>query len=319
MTRSDRSASTTSVFDFAGHVHLDTVTPDTVTRLDAFVGDHHSDLETLIRWYDTAGVDGAALSQPFFMGHGDADAVAEANDALLDRIDGYPAFHGLAAIPTAAGGEAAADELKRCLDAGYRGGALETKSDGIELVDADVEPVLEAANRTGVPLLVHPKLNDSLHPEVLDDSYRLNAIFGREAALCESLSKVIHDGVFERYPNLTLVYHHCGGNIASMIGRVQGQLDPGRWPGQEHVVPYEKFEETLRERVYIDTCGFFGHPGPLRDALELFPTSHVLFGTDTPYEARSHEEYREYISTVRATADADATQQILGENARQLL
>lgn len=213
----------------------------------------------------------------------------------------------------------AASEFERCLEAGYHGGAIETKSDGIELTNSEVEPILEVAERTGAPLLVHPKLDDSVHPDALNDTYRLNAIFGREIALRESLCKVIHDGVLDRYPDLTLVYHHFGGNVASMLGRIHVQLDAGRWPGQDGVLDFDAFERTLTNRIHVDTSGFFGYTAPMRAALEVFPPSRILFGTDVPYEPRSTEEAQRFVSTVSKAASESAAQRLLGTNARDLL
>jgi predicted TIM-barrel fold metal-dependent hydrolase len=304
-------------FDFGGHVHPEAVAPPPIRELDEYVGRRHTDVDELVRWYERAGFDGAALSQPFYMGQGDTDAVAEANDVLLEEIESRSEFYGLAAIPTAAGGNTAAAELERCLDEGYSGGALETNSDGIELVNREVEPVLDVADKTGVPLLVHPKLDDSLGPAILDDTYRLNAIFGREIALARSICKVIHEGVFERYPNLTLVYHHLGGNLASMLGRIHVQLDAGRWPGQDETLDYDEFEAVLRDQVYVDTSGFFGDAAPLRATLDDLPAEHVLFGADVPYEPRSTDEIRGFASTVQEVAAQPEL--VLGENARSLL
>jgi predicted TIM-barrel fold metal-dependent hydrolase len=306
-------------FDFGAHLHPASVVPDGMAAFDEYVGPKHTDVDACAEWFDAVGVVGAALSQPYFMGHGDAEATAEANDALLEAISGYPQFYGLAAIPTAAGGQAAAEEFERCLEAGYHGGALETKSDGIELDDREVEPILEIADRTGVPVLVHPKLNESLHPDVLDDRYRLNAIFGREAALSESIFKVIHDGVLDRYPDLTLVYHHLGGNVASMLGRVHLQLDAGRWPGQDRVLDYEEFKTRLETRLYYDTSGFFGYRAPLETTLREIPSSQVLFGTDSPYEARTEGEYRELVETVEEAASSADARKVLADNALELL
>lgn len=306
-------------FDFGAHLHPKSVLPDAFVKYEAYIGTQHTDIEAYERWHGEAGIDGAAFSQPYYMGHGDAEKTAAANDALLREIDGYDQYFGLAAIPTAAGGEVAADEFERCLKNGYNGGALATKSDGIELNDPEVEPILEVADRTGAPLLVHPKLDESLHPDALNDRYRLNAIFGREAALSESIFKVIHDGVFDSYPDLGLVYHHLGGNIASMLGRAHLQLDEGRWPGQEHVKTFDDFKTQLEERVYLDTSGFFGYSAPVRVALEELPSSQLVFGTDAPYEPRSTAEGRRFVETIEeVTSNADS-RRILADNALELL
>lgn len=307
------------VFDFGAHLHPERVLPAVFEKFEPYLGPHHTDVAEYARWCEQAGIDGAALSQPYYMGHDDGETTATANDALLAEIDDYDQFHGLAAIPTAAGGETAAMELERCLDEGYSGGALATKSDGIELNDPEVESVLEVAASRNAPLLVHPKLNESLHPEVLDDSYRLNAIFGREAALSESIFKVVHDGVLDRYPDLDLVFHHLGGNIAAMLGRIHLQLDPGRWPGQENLKGYEAFKTQLEERIYLDTSGFFGYPAPVRIALEELSSAQLLFGTDAPYEPRTPEEARRFADAVAGLASATDTDRILAENALELL
>lgn len=306
-------------FDFGAHLHPKSVLPEAFAKYEPYLGPHHTDVDAYERWHDEAGIDGAAFSQPFYMGHADLEATAAANDALLREIGSSERYCGLAAIPTAAGGESAAKEFERCLQQGYRGGALATKSDGIELNDAAVEPILEVADRSGAPILVHPKLDESLHPDALDDRYRLNAIFGREAALAESICKVIHDGVLDRYPDLDLVYHHFGGNIASMLGRVHLQLDAGRWPNQDHVKDFGEFKRQLAERVYVDTSGFFGYRAPVRDALEELAASQILFGTDSPYEPRTTTEGRQFVETISDVAsDVDASQ-ILASNALELL
>jgi predicted TIM-barrel fold metal-dependent hydrolase len=168
-------------------------------------------------------------------------------------------------------------------------------------------------------MLVHPKLDESLHPDALNDDYLLNATFGREAALAASISQVIHTGVLDRFPGLTLIYHHLGGNIAAMVGRIRLQLDAGRWPGQDRVKTTEEFEAQLRERIHVDTAGFFGERTVLEATLKLFPVSNVLFGTDYPYEPRSARELSELVTSVSDVAARGQEAAILGENARALL
>lgn len=306
--------------DFGAHLYPESVFPEPIAEspLRDLLGpmlDDPGELETI---YENAGVEKAVLSQPFYMGLADEAATADANDALLEIINQSSMFYGLASIPTASGGEAAADEFERSLENGYHGGALETKTEGIELTDGELEPVFEVADQTGAPLLVHPKLDDSLHPEVLDDTYLLNATFGREAALSESLCKIIHEGVLDRYPNLNLVYHHLGGNIASMLGRIHLQLDDGRWPGQDNVKPFSEFKAQLQNRIFVDTSGFFGYEQPLRATLEEIPTSQILFGTDYPFEPRTSEEVAMFTETID-TVTGEYAEQILETNVERLL
>jgi predicted TIM-barrel fold metal-dependent hydrolase len=320
---SARSSQSPTIVDFGAHLYPEPVFPDEVyadNPLADLLGASMYDPDVLLDRYEAAGIDAAVLSQPFYMGHEDPERTARANDALLHVVTNHEAFYGLAAVPVAAGGDAAAAELERSLDAGYNGGALETKSGGVKLADDENEPVFEVAADRDAPLLVHPKLHDTVHPDALSDRYVLNATFGREVGLATSICEAIHTGLFDRYPDLTLVFHHYGGNIASMLGRVHLQLDEGRWPGrQEHVKPYTEFKAQLDEHVSIDTSGFFGYEAPLRASADALPTSQILFGTDYPFEGRTAEELTAYTETVTTTVDAETADRIHGENALDIL
>lgn len=310
------------VVDFGAHLHPEATIPDAIRDrpLTRHLGTLEYDASALSDWFDAGGIDRAVLSQPFFMGHENASATAAANDALLDVLDAHSRYYGLAAVPVGAGGEAAAAELTRCLDAGYHGAGIETESHGVELTSREIEPVLEVANDTGAVLFVHPKLHDSLHSDVLDDKYLLNAIIGREAALLESICSVIHEDLFARYPDLKLVYHHLGGNLGSTMGRIALQLDPERWPGrQQYVKPIEEFRADLEDHIYVDTSGFFAYQTPLEAAVEELSAENVLLGTDTPYEPRTAEELSRFIDVVDETLTPEDARKVLFENAMDLL
>lgn len=284
------------------------------------LGSRFYDPEILTDLYDRAGYDRAVLSLPYYMGHDDINETQTANDKLLEIVQSSEMFYGLASIPVAAGGETAAEEFERALDDGYNGGAVSARNGDVELDDSELEPVYEVAVEHDAPLFVHPVLNESLHPDVLDDTYLLNAVFGREIVQAESICKVVHAGVFDRYPDLDMVYHHHGGNIASFIGRLFIQLDSGRFPDRQiYIKDFYEFKEQLEENIYIDTCGYLAHPGPTRTALEVFPDSQVLLGTDYPFEPRSVRELRKYISTIRDHTSYNGARNVLGENAMSLL
>jgi predicted TIM-barrel fold metal-dependent hydrolase len=328
-----RGAHTTNakIIDFCAHIHPDD--PPETEFFNRFIHDDigapvYKDIEPYVEQYKNAGLDGAVLSQPYYMGHEDVERARVANDALLEAIDGRDDFYGLASIPTAAGGEAAAEEFERCLDQGYHGGALETRSGGIELHHEEAEPILAAAERSGAPILVHPKLHDSLSPDALDDTWLLNAVFGREVALAASMTKVVHTGVLDRHPDLNLVYHHNGGNIAGMLGRTHNMLKmfpPDKWADQKGesleapVKDFETFESQLEDRIYIDTAGHYGYHNVFRSALMQFPTSQLLFGTDYPFETRTDGDFEDMITLIEREVGRPDAERILGGNALDLL
>lgn len=307
------------IVDFATHFHPMEVFPEPMknTELVEKAGPALWDVDKLTLLLETSGIDAAVLSQPFYMGSDNMERTAQANNALFDVINNNDQFYGLASIPTSCGGRNAAIEFERCLEMGYHGGALETKSEGIELVDKSILPIYEIAVDWGAPLMVHPKLEASLGPNVLDETYLLNATFGRETAMWESLSKVIHGGILDKYPDLKLVYHHLGGNIAAMLGRVHLLLDPNRWPGQQAIKHYAEFKADL-DKIYFDTSGYMAYAAPLRAALETFPSSNILLGTDCPFEARTANEMRDFVDLTQHLAPTNADD-INGQNALELL
>jgi predicted TIM-barrel fold metal-dependent hydrolase len=279
----------------------------------------HRSIVDLKERYSDAGIDGVTLSQEDIVGSSDYEQVRKENNAMLDVTSDHDDVYTLAAVPTEAGGEKAAAEFERCINAGHNGGVIQTRSGGIELHHDEIDPVLRVANETTAPLLVHPKVHDSLHPDVLDDKWRLNSLFGREVAVCESIVKVVNSGVLDEYPDLDLVFHHLGGNIASSFGRIRGDTRPGRAPDMGQFKPYDEFREQVEERVYLDTSGFYGDLAAFRATLEVFPTSNVLFGTDFPYETRTPDDFHNIISTIEELCPRTGVRDILGRNALDLL
>lgn len=304
-----------TVVDFGAHFYppeLDEADPG-VDQLseDEYAGvDRKSDVETVTAEMREGGYDAMVVSNTDYMGHGDADEAAEANDAMWEYVGPNDAFYGLGAVPIGDGGEAAAAEFERCLETGFNGGGLHETD--VALTDSEMEPVLEVADRTGAPLFVHI-------PNLPNVEYRLNAVYGREHAQQESITRVIHDGVFDRYDDLTIVWHHLGGNIAAMLGRTHLHADPGRWPNQDTMKSFGEFKAQLEERVYVDTSGFFGYTAPIRLALEEFPATNVLFGTDYPWEPRSGEELGRLADAIVESTSQEAAKRVLGGNALDLL
>lgn len=325
MARFDRSDLT--IIDFASHLHPSDPENKDHEYIDVELGEPVY-LEPAAHWQanQSAGIDGAVLSQPVFMGHSNLEATQEANDSMHEVVTAWDQYHGLAAIPTGAGVEAAAEEFERCLDRGFIGGGLETLSpEGLELHHDAMAPILEISDRQGAPILVHPKLHSSINSEVLDDSWLLNASLGRDVGIATSIVKVVHSGIFDRYPNLKLVFHHTGGNIASMLGRIHNQLEKfppeiwfnGRPP--EPVKDWPAFKAQLEERVYIDTAGYYGYQDVIRSALSEFPPSQILFGTDFPFETRTTADFEAILDAIEEVVSRRVAEQIFSGNALDLI
>lgn len=301
------------VIDFGAHFYPEDV--DTSDRpgpeVEQRTGhDRIHDIETQLAEMHEASVDGAVLSMPYFLGHEDVDRTATANDVLLSVIEEYEHLYGHASIPIAGGAEKAAREFERCVSNGYHSGGIDETD--VKLVDDEMKPVLAVANETGAPLFIHV-------PHLPNVEYRFNAALGREFELCKSVCRVVHSGLLEEYPNLNLVYHHLGGNIAAMLGRLHLHIDEGRWPLQEGMKPFPAFKSALENRVFFDTCGYFGYHAPITTALTELSASQLLFGTDYPWEPRDAAELESFVDTISESTTRDQAKGILGGNALDLL
>ena len=317
----DLKSKQSPVIDFTGHIVLNIPDVGEMVEIDNIIGSIHSSPTAVLERIQQSQLDGMVLSQPPYIGSSNTSAVRRSNDELHNIVSKYDEFFGLAALPVGAGSEAAVEELERCLEMGFNGAAIETKSNGIKASDNDLIPLFELANNSETPILVHPKLHNSVGQsrDHLKNEYRLNAILGRELALIETICEFIHKGIYDQFKNLNLVYHHLGGNIASMLGRLALHFDLGRWPNQSKLKSYGSFKDQLRERVYIDTAGFLGFQPPLTATLNEFPASQILFGSDSPYEPRSVSEMNKLVDTIRSNTSKTNQHNILGQNTLDLL
>lgn len=313
----------TVILDFAAHMYPEEVFPKPMAGSEHvdLVGEKLWNPDALVDFYTESGYDGAVLSQPFHMGSEDLEETARANDAMLEVIHDYEEFWGLASIPVRAGGSAAAEEFERCLANGFHGGGIQTPMGDVRISDDILDPVYDVAEAHDAPIMVHPKLENSLGEEVFHDDGRLflNSTFGRETALCDSVVTTIQDGVFDAHPDLKLSFHHLAGNIAAMLGRVHLYQVRGWWPDQDDLWGNDEFREVLESNVYMDTSGYLGYMPPLQAALEEFPTSQILLGTDCPFEARNVEDMTVFLRVIADLTSHSDRQQILGGNTLDIL
>ncbi|MGZ5896428.1 MAG: amidohydrolase family protein, partial [Xanthobacteraceae bacterium] len=114
-----------------------------------------------IQEMDDAGIDLQVISHgpPGSQGLREDVAVAwtsAANDRLHAAIQKYPTrFAGFASLPTVHP-RAAADELERAVNLGFKGGMLHSLTEGPFLDDKRYWPIFERAAALGVPLYIHP-------------------------------------------------------------------------------------------------------------------------------------------------------------------
>lgn len=239
------------------------------------------DLESRLATMDHMGIDNAIVSlnvQLYFYWAEASQAVGfarSANDAMAEFVGSSSGrLHGLATLPMQ-DPDAAVAELERAVgDLGLLGAEIGPEVEGTPLDDPGVVGVLEAAQRLGVPLVLHPYY---VGPRVgLEDFYLTNLV-GNPLSTCVCAARLILSGVLDRLDRLEVVLMHGGGFLPYQIGR----LDHGWRVRTEASRPARAPSEYLRRFTY-DTITH--RPSALRWLVETVGADRVAYGTDFPFD-----------------------------------
>jgi aminocarboxymuconate-semialdehyde decarboxylase len=270
------------------------------------------DPQTRLEEMDGAGVTHHAVSMPPFLfcsTSSDSDFVRQiirrGNQELAAYVaDSSDRLVALGSVPL--GWPGAADEVEYCLDEqGMAGIAIGSRGGGVDL-DADVNEELWT-------VLAEREVFTFLHPSGVPDPQRqrdfwLPQLVGYPMETALAASRLIFGGVLERH-DLVLCLAHGGGCLPALRGR----LDLG-WDRKEVAHTTAVLPSELMNRFYVDTAVFSDRL--LERLVEDFGASHVLLGTDHPFELGD----RDPVGTVRRLGLGQPHEQaVLGTNAAALL
>ncbi len=287
------------------------------------LGDSQRRLEDM----DRCGIEQMVLSlsqpgvQAIFDPQTAVEAARRANDELASHfIAAHPErFLGFAALPLQ-DVDAACRELERTVrELGFKGAMINGYSnldsaEGVQYLDE--QPVWEfwaCVADLGVPIYLHPR--DPLpsqqriyagYPALVGSAWG----FGVETAA--HTLRLMLSGLFDRFPNLTVILGHLGEGLPFLLPRVEHRLRHARPAARgRHTQPLMHY---LRRNFFITTSGAF-RTAALGDTLEELSADRVLFSVDYPYETMD-EQTAWFDSLPISEADR---QKIGRDNARKLL
>jgi aminocarboxymuconate-semialdehyde decarboxylase len=175
------------------------------------------------------------------------------------------------------------------------------------LNDAAFMPVYAELERRGLPFLLHP-----ISPPGLDCMLELNLanVVGFMFETTLAATRLVLAGVFERHPNLQMIFPHLGGLAPYLMGRIQWGYE--RFPACSENLSAPP--ESYFKRFYYDTV--CRNVPALRMALSMFGVEHVLFGTDIPFR----EDIELQLNDLEALKLSEAGRRAVdGENTARLL
>jgi aminocarboxymuconate-semialdehyde decarboxylase len=170
----------------------------------------------------------------------------------------------------------AVQELTRACDLGAVGVMVLGNIVGKNLTEPSFEPIWREIDRRALPVLLHPTTPPGA--DQLDAGpYQLIGSLGFTFDTALSISRMIFDGFFDRFPNLKLIASHGGGTLPYLAGRLDICYD--RMPSIRTKISAPPSEYL--KRIYYDAVVY------RRDALDLLISvagiDRIFYGSDYPH------------------------------------
>ena len=266
---------------------------------------------------DQQGVDVQALTINGFWWYAADEAVAgrivrAQNDGLAKWVSAHPdRFVAMASVALQHPALAAAqleDGVKRL---GMRGASIGGHVNGEDLSLPKFDPFWAKAAELGVLVVMHPGgAENILKDGALRGRGDLGNIIGNPLETTYFLSRLIFDGVLDRFPGLRVCAAHAGGYLPSYLGRTEAACTVRQNAECANKRPPSAY---LKSQIWIDTMVF--SPEGLRHLVAEVGVGQVMYGTDVPFN---------WPVTVDLVLEApflsdDEKAAILGGNAARLL
>lgn len=235
----------------------------------------------------------------------DHDEVRRHNDYLAELAAAHPGQLAALAAVDAFSGETGAREAERAVtELGHVGIVIDSARDGVYAGHPSTWPVFEAADRLGVPILVHPVAAETA--ETLTRSAgRPGNSFGRGHVNGTAFLTVLESGVLEKHPDLDLVFTGIGlGALVIAAAELPQYGAAARERGE------------ARPRIHFDFMGL--DPAVLSFAVAVLGADRVLVGSDWPiWEPVTHAKLNAAFDG--ASLAATDRERITSGNARRIL
>jgi predicted TIM-barrel fold metal-dependent hydrolase len=255
--------------------------------------------EGRIKEMDNAGIDIQILSiyYPGVQRFNASDGTLWAksiNDELAQAVKRYSSrFAGFATIAPQEP-ESAANELERTVkEYGFKGAMISGSVRDEYLDDRKYWVIFEKAEKLGVPIYIHPGIPpvDMIKPfQAYPGLAQAGWGFGVDASL--HVIRLIHSGVFDKYPGLKIVLGHMGESIPFWLYRI------GSRPMGSNLKSNAQY---FKDNFYVTISGMYWNP-VLQFVIAALGADKIMFATD--YPVGSCKEVVQFIKSA-AISDTD--------------
>jgi aminocarboxymuconate-semialdehyde decarboxylase len=187
--------------------------------------------------------------------------------------------------------DAAFKEAERAIkELGFKGIQIYSRVNGKPPSTDEMMPLFELMCSFDLPIWIHP-MRSSDQPDYSTETVSYNqmfSIFGWPYDTTAAMIRLVFSGIFERFPSIKFITHHCGGMIPYFSDRLRIHYDNGLerlgtpyFPGlTKHPVDYLKM-------FYADTALDGNSNKALECGLAFFGEDHILFGSDAPFDVEN--------------------------------
>jgi predicted TIM-barrel fold metal-dependent hydrolase len=281
-----------------------------------------ANLELRLQQMDAHGIDVQAVCiTPSYNYGADQDLagriVRRQNEQVAEMCNAHPdRFVGLGAVALQHP-DLAVEQMDHAVKKlGMRGFEIDSSVNGVPLSARTFDPFWAKAEELGILIFIHPASVLGAPPRFPGNGF-LDNVIGHPLETTVALSHLIFEGTLDRYPGVKICGAHGGGFLASYLGRSNhcAEVSEACKPVQK-----KKPGDYFKQQLYCDSIVFT--PEGLRHLVAEVGASHVLLGTDFPYDIGFPHmgDSREVDSVlgVRELSNADQSA-ILGNNAAKLL
>lgn len=228
-----------------------------------------------------------------------------ANDELAELVQKYPdKFIAAVACLPMNDVDVALEEADRGIkQLGLKGVQIYSRVNGEPLDHPKFKPLYEKMANHDLPIWIHPTTNEELDT---------GGILGWPFETASAMYRLVLAGVFNDYPNIKFITHHCGSMVPYFEKRLKWLLYPSRIPPNIKN-PIEHFR-----KFYNDTA-LYGCTAGLMCAYAFFGADRLLFGTDAPLGPKFGLTKETIESIERMTIPDFEKEKIFVQNAVNLL
>ena len=231
------------------------------------------------------------------------------NDHLADVVRRFPRrFIAMGTVPLQSV-DHAIREMTRCVkELGMPGLQIGSNINGKNLDDPSLFPFYAAAEELGCRLIIHPW--------EMAGSDRMEKYFGKwlvgmPAETTLAMTSMIFGGVFDRFPNLKVMFSHAGGSFPFTLGRISHG-----WKARPDLCNVHNISDPREyvKRFWVD--GITHDIGAFKYLMDVMGSDRICYGTDYPFPLGDLEHGKFLEESGLA---ADDLEKIMAKNALSFL